>query len=124
MEDKFERSGLHAVKSSRIDAPIVEEFPLTLECKVVECQQTVYGFRVLGEIMNVLADEKVLDEKGKVIPEAERVLIERNRFYLVFGDCVRIFGVQSDQTDVFVSVRHSLEREPNDRRCIEPHAEF
>ena len=69
MEDKFERSGLHAVKSSRVDAPVVEEFPLTLECKVVECQHTAYGFRVLGEIVNVLADEKVLDEKGKVIPE-------------------------------------------------------
>lgn len=69
MEDKFERSGLHAVKSSRVDAPIVEEFPLTLECKVAECQHTTYGFRVLGEIVNVLADEKVLDEKGKVIPE-------------------------------------------------------
>lgn len=69
MEDKFERSGLHAVKSGRVDAPIVEEFPLTLECKVVECQHTAYGFRVLGEIVNVLADEKVLDEKGKVIPE-------------------------------------------------------
>ena len=69
MEDKFERSGLHAVKSSRVDAPVVEEFPLTLECKVVECQHTIYGFRVLGEIVNVLADEKVLDEKGKVIPE-------------------------------------------------------
>ena len=69
MEDKFERSGLHAVKSSRVDAPVVEEFPLTLECKVVECQHTIYGFRVLGEIVNVLVDEKVLDEKGKVIPE-------------------------------------------------------
>ena len=69
MEDKFERSGLHAVKSCRVDAPVVEEFPLTLECKVVECQHTAYGFRVLGEIVNVLADEKVLDEKGKVIPE-------------------------------------------------------
>ena len=69
MEDKFERSGLHAVKSGRVDAPVVEEFPLTLECKVVECQHTAYGFRVLGEIVNVLADEKVLDEKGKVIPE-------------------------------------------------------
>ena len=69
MEDKFERSGLHAVKSSRVDAPIVEEFPLTLECKVAECRHTTYGFRVLGEIVNVLADEKVLDEKGKVIPE-------------------------------------------------------
>lgn len=69
MEDKFERSGLHAVKSGRVDAPVVEEFPLTLECKVVECQHTAYGFRVLGEIVNVLAYEKVLDEKGKVIPE-------------------------------------------------------
>ena len=60
---------MHAVKSGRVDAPVVEEFPLTLECKVVECQYTAYGFRVLGEIVNVLADEKVLDEKGKVIPE-------------------------------------------------------
>ena len=69
MEDKFERSGLHAVKSGRVDAPVVEEFPLTLECEVVGCEHTAYGFRVLGEIVNVLADEKVLDEKGKVIPE-------------------------------------------------------
>lgn len=68
MKDKFERSGLHAVKSGRVDAPIVEEFPLTLECKVIECQSTVYGFRVLSEIMNVLADEKVLDANGKVDP--------------------------------------------------------
>ena len=35
---------------------------------MVECQNTVYGFRVLGEIVNVLADEEVLDEKGKVDP--------------------------------------------------------
>ena len=68
MTDKFERSGLHAVKSEKVDAPIVEEFPLTLECKVAELQKTVYGFRVLGEIVAVLADEKVLDEKGKVDP--------------------------------------------------------
>lgn len=69
MTDKFERSGLHAVKSTRVDAPVVEEFPLTLECKVIECQHTAYGFRVLGEIVNVLADEKVLDDKGRVQPE-------------------------------------------------------
>lgn len=68
MADKFERSGLHAVKSDKVDAPIVEEFPITLECKVVEIQNDKYGFRVLGEIVNVLADEKVLDEKGKVDP--------------------------------------------------------
>ena len=66
MEDKFERSGLHAVKSEKVDAPVVEEFPLTLECKVAELQHTAYGFRVLGEIVDVLADEKVLDEDGIV----------------------------------------------------------
>lgn len=66
--DKFERSGLHAVKSSRMDAPIVEEFPLTLECKVAELQSGDFGFRVLGEIVNVVADEKILNEKGQVDP--------------------------------------------------------
>lgn len=66
MADKFERSGLHAVKSSKVDAPIIEEYPLTLECRVVEFQDQPYGLRVLGEIVNVLADESVLDEKGKI----------------------------------------------------------
>lgn len=66
MEDKFERTGMHAVKSKNVDAPIIDEYPLTLECKVVEMQNQPYGLRVLGEIVNVVVDEKVLDEKGKV----------------------------------------------------------
>lgn len=68
MTDKFERSGLTAVKSGKVDAPVVDEFPLTLECKVVEAKNEVYGFHVIGEIVGVLADESVLDEKGKVDP--------------------------------------------------------
>ncbi len=68
MSDKFERSGLHAEKSSRVDAPIVTDFSVTLECKVKELQHPDSGFRVVGEIVNVLADEKVLDENGKVDP--------------------------------------------------------
>lgn len=64
--DKFERSGLHAIKSERVDAPIVAEYPITLECEVVEMQSQPYGLRVLGRIVNVIADEKVLDEAGKI----------------------------------------------------------
>ena len=64
--DKFERSGLHAVKSERVNAPIITEYPVTLECEVVEMQEQPYGLRVLGKIVNVIADEKVLDEKGKI----------------------------------------------------------
>ena len=74
MPDKFARSGLHAVRSEKVDAPVVEEFPLTLECRVVECQHTAYGFRVLGEIVGVLAEEAVLDEKGRVDPPASTPL--------------------------------------------------
>ena len=68
MPDKFARSGLSAVKSQKVDAPIVEEFPLTLECKVIEDKNEIYGHHVLGEIVGVLADETVLDEKGRVDP--------------------------------------------------------
>ncbi len=66
MADKFERSGLHAVKSERVNAPIVTEYPITLECEAVEIQSQPYGLRVLGKIVNVIADEKVLDEAGKI----------------------------------------------------------
>jgi len=69
MEDKFERSGLTAVRSEKVDAPVVEEFPITLECKVIEAKNEVYGFHVIGEIVGVLADETVLDEKGQVDPK-------------------------------------------------------
>ena len=64
VKDKFERSGLHAVKSTRVDAPIVEEFPLTLECEVHEIQPD--GFRVVGKIVNVQADTSILTSKGAV----------------------------------------------------------
>ncbi len=66
MADKFERTGLHAVKSERVDAPVITEYPITLECEVVEMQNQPYGLRVLGRIVNVIADEKVLNDAGKI----------------------------------------------------------
>lgn len=66
MADKFQRTGLHAVKSARVDAPVITEYPITLECEVVETQNQTYGLRILGKIVNVIADESVLDEKGNI----------------------------------------------------------
>ena len=66
MSDKFERTGLHAVKSEKVDAPIITDFPVTLECKLEEVKDCFGEQRVVGTIVNVNADEKVLDEKGKV----------------------------------------------------------
>lgn len=61
--DKFERAGFHAVKSEHVNAPIIEELPMTVECKL-------RGFNedgiCIGEIVNVSADESILDENGKI----------------------------------------------------------
>ncbi|MBQ7668040.1 MAG: flavin reductase [Clostridia bacterium] len=66
--DKFEKSGLHATKSEFVDAPVIDEFPITMECKFIEYQEGENGCGVIGEIVNVVADEKVLDANGKVDP--------------------------------------------------------
>lgn len=68
MPDKFARSGLHAEKSEKVDAPVVTEFPLTVECKVVSMEEIGGDYHVLGEIVGVLAEEYVLDERGRVDP--------------------------------------------------------
>lgn len=64
--DKFARTGLKAHRSELVDAPIVEDFPLTLECEVVQIQHGPEGFRVVGRIRNCLADERLFDEQGRI----------------------------------------------------------
>ena len=80
MPDKFARSGLHAVKSEQVDAPVVEEFPITLECRVAEIQEQDGDCRIVGEIVNVLADEKVLTRRARSIrPSCMRLCSTNSR---------------------------------------------
>ncbi|MBC5998507.1 flavin reductase [Clostridiales Family XIII bacterium BX16] len=58
--DKFERSGMTASKAERVDAPIINEFPLCLECEFIEYQGGEYGCGVIGKVVNVTADDSVL----------------------------------------------------------------
>ena len=57
---KFENSGLTAEKSDLIDAPVINEFPLCLECEFIEYQDNEYGCGVIGKVVNVTADESVM----------------------------------------------------------------
>ena len=63
--DKFTRSGLTASKAQMVDAPVINEFPLCLECEFVEYQDGKYGCGVIGKVVNVTADESVM-ENGKL----------------------------------------------------------
>lgn len=68
IDDKFERTGYHAVKSDKVHAPIIEEFPVVMECELLEFLHTDYVDGIVGKIVNVKAEESVLSEKGKVDP--------------------------------------------------------
>ena len=61
-KDKFEVTGLSAHKSEIMDAPILDDFPICMECKSIEHSDD-YG--VLGDIVRLTVDENYLDEKGQ-----------------------------------------------------------
>ncbi len=61
--DKFDKAGFHATKSDLVNAPIIDELPMTVECKLLKFNED--GI-CIGEIVNVSADEGVLDENGRV----------------------------------------------------------
>ena len=63
--DKFERAGFHATKSEFVDAPIIDELPMCVECKLLKFNED--GI-CIGEIVNVSCDEAALGEGGRPDP--------------------------------------------------------
>lgn len=68
IDDKFERTGYHAVKSEFVNAPIIEEFPVVMECELAEVVNTEHLHAIIGKIVNAAAEESVLSDNGKVDP--------------------------------------------------------
>jgi len=68
VKDKFERTGLTAIRSTRVNAPIIDEFPVVMECELAEVVDTAYIYCLVGKIRNTQADERVLSENGKIDP--------------------------------------------------------
>ena len=85
--DKFSRCGWHATKSENVDAPIIDELPMTLECRLVSYYAE--SELLIGEIINVLADESVLTE-GKIDPQKLKPICfdPVNHTYLSMGEVV------------------------------------
>ena len=62
--NKIEKAGWHATKSEFVDAPLFDELPMALECKLISYDEETC--RLVGEIINVCTDERILDENGKI----------------------------------------------------------
>lgn len=85
--DKFERAGFHATKSNYVNAPIIDELPMTVECRLQKLNED--GI-CIGEIVNISADESILDENGKVdAKKLDPIIYDSvSHAYWSFGDKV------------------------------------
>lgn len=68
--NKLKKAGWHTTKSEFVDAPLIDELPMALECCLVSYDPE--SCRLVGEIVNVSADEAVLDGDGRIDPDKLR----------------------------------------------------
>lgn len=61
--DKMEKAGFHTTKSEFVDAPLIDELPMALECRLIKVSE---DGNIIGEIINVNADEKILGSDGGI----------------------------------------------------------
>lgn len=88
--DKVEKSDFHVIKSAFVDAPVIQELPISLECKVEEIKQYNATLRIVAEIVNVNVDENILNEEGKIDPAKLHAISydPANHAYLKLGEKV------------------------------------
>ena len=69
---KMQKAGWNVAKAEHINAPVFTNFPMTLECRIIEkIGESPEGYNIVAEIVNVLVDENYLGEDGK--PDVEKM---------------------------------------------------
>lgn len=66
-KDKFKKSKFTTIKSQCVDAPIIEQLPITLECEVKRIDKTDNDFAIYAKIKSIKVKEELLDEKGHLL---------------------------------------------------------
>ena len=84
--NKIEKAGFHPVKSEKIDAPLFEEYPITLECRLV----SENDLGVVADVVGMIVDERVLDEKGKIdLDKVQLISFDPNsNTYRIVGESI------------------------------------
>ena len=84
--DKVKKAGFTTTKSKNVDAPIINELPLTLECKLVKFNEDGV---VIGQIINVCADESVLTDGNEDYKKLDAIIFDpANAAYIRLGEKV------------------------------------
>lgn len=109
--DKFEKSGLTATKSKIVDAPIINEFPICMECEFIEYQNDKYGCGVIAKIVNVSAEDTVMSGDNVNISKLNAIAFDPythgyyaigNRVGNAFKDGLKLKKLSAEISDYFL----------------------
>jgi flavin reductase (DIM6/NTAB) family NADH-FMN oxidoreductase RutF len=90
--DKFKEMNLTPGKSKEISAPIIEESPLSIECKVTKIIELGSHDMFMAEVVNVQADERYINEKGEFSLAQAGPLVYSHGHYFELGELIGRFG--------------------------------
>lgn len=99
--DKFKESGLTALPASIVNCPIVEQSPVSIECRVREIKTLGTHDMFIADVVNIVADDKYIDtESGAFDLASSGLLVYSHGYYYSMGEKIGKFGwsVMKDKT--------------------------
>ena len=90
--DKFKKFSLEAVKGTKVEAPIIANCPVSLECKVSQKLSLGSHDMFLATIEAVIVDEELIDEKGKLRLDKAHLVCYSHGDYIALGKKIGSFG--------------------------------
>ncbi|HHX60216.1 MAG TPA: flavin reductase family protein [Epulopiscium sp.] len=90
--DKFKVNNLTSIKGHYVSAPMIEESPVNIECRVTEIKELGSHHMFIAEVLGVHADEQYMDEKGKFKLSDAKPICYSHGTYFGLGDSLGTFG--------------------------------
>ena len=111
--DKFEKCGLHKMKSEVVSAPTIAEAPIALECKVFDVIESGTHDIFMADIVNVSCDDSIIDEKDKICFDKAKLIAYSHGEYYALGKKLGRFGFSTDKKK-----RHTTKKGKNHHKKV------
>ena len=126
--DKFERTGLTAVKSEKVAAPTIAECPVALECRVCEVIPMGSHDVFVADIVSVSASDDIIDEAGRICFDRAGLLAYAHGEYFALGEKLGKFGFSTEKAKKggtrVAKNQKNIAREPKKREADESRKEI
>lgn len=100
-EDKIKGAGVHVSKGEVLETPIIDEYPINLECEVSFTKEIGPHLMVVGEVKNMIVDDEILGEDGKVVLEKLQP-IALDSITMRYIECDKVIGKAHGEGEKFV----------------------